>query len=139
MNDMKVKVKVEKQLSDKFYACYMLDSLDGFSLSGYGKTASEAIEDMTVSYTETKKMFSDKGKDCPSLEFEYLYDLGAYFSLYQYLSIEGVARKSGIKASVMRQYVSGVRTPNADRLNLIKEAILDISKEIASSVNSVVT
>lgn len=71
----KVTIQVEKQPGDEdFFACYMLDDMPGFGLSGYGDTVQEAIGDLYIAQEEMKELFHDEGKVFPELEFEFRFD-----------------------------------------------------------------
>lgn len=129
---MKVVIYVEKTAGERNFACYMVDEVPGFGLMGTGTSARNAIADMKKAYAEIKEIRANEGKETPELEFEYKFDLGAFFDYYSYLNISGVAKKAGINASLMRQYVSGVHAPSPKRLTKIKGTLNEISKEIAS-------
>ena len=96
-------------------------------LAGYGKTAQEAVKDFYTSYNELRQMDGDK---VPEIEVTLKFDVGSLFSYFSYLNIEGIAVRSGINPSVMRQYASGARVPKKERLQIIEQKMIDISKEI---------
>lgn len=123
---MKITVSVRKANSQN-YSCIADSMVSNCLLAGYGKSAKEAVEDFYTSYRELCQMDGDK---VPEIEVELRFDVGSLFSYFSYLNIEGVATKSGINASVMRQYASGVRTPKIERLQLIEQRIKEISKEM---------
>lgn len=68
----------------------------------------------------------------PDLRFKFAFDLGSLFDYYPFLNISGVAKRAGINASLMRQYVSGVHKPSAKRLAVISNTMKDMAKDIAS-------
>ena len=123
---MKVTASVRKANGHSF-SCVAETMFCNCLLAGYGKTAREAVEDFHASYRELRQMDGDK---VPEIEVELRFDVGSLFSYFSYLNIEGVAAKSGINSSVMRQYASGVRTPKAERLQVIERGMKDISKEM---------
>lgn len=123
---MKVVASVRKANSHN-YSCLAEEMISNCLLAGYGKTAKEAVDDFYASYRELRQMDGDK---VPMIEVELRFDVGSLFSYYSYLNIEGVAAKSGVNSSVMRQYASGVRTPKPERLQLLEKSIKDISKEM---------
>lgn len=129
---MKVVIYVEKGAGEKNFDCFMETEVPGFGLAGAGSSARNAIADMHKAYDEIKEIRTAEGKETPELEYEYRFDLGSFFDYYQYLNISGVAKKAGINASLMRQYVSGVHKPSTKRLAVIKDTLTEISKEIAS-------
>lgn len=130
----KVTIQVEKQPGEKNFSCYMVDDMPGFGLSGYGKTARDAMRDICNSRDETKELFEQEGKQFPDLEFEYKFDMGALFDYFSYLNIAGVAKRAGINASLMRQYAAGVHEPSPKRRGVIEQTLLNIASEIQSVV-----
>lgn len=126
----KVAINVEKQPGNKSFACYMVDEMEEFGLSGYGKTVSEAIEDLKLTEKETREMMKDNGKEMPELEFVYHFDIGSLFDYYCYLNIAGVAKKIGINASLLRQYASGIHKPSENRRQLIMSTVKKMGNEL---------
>lgn len=112
----------------------MVEDMPGFGLSGFGKTARDAMNDIILARDETKSIFEEDGKQFPELEFEYQFDMGSLFDYFSYLNIAGVAKRAGINASLMRQYASGVHEPSAKRRAVIEKSLWDIAAEIQSVV-----
>lgn len=129
---MKVRVTVEKS-ADGTYAAYMEDDMPDFGLAGYGDSAEEAIEDFYVADEETREILKSKGKEMQELEFEFHYDLKSFFSYFSYLNISKVGEKSGISASLMRQYVSGSAQASEKQYDKIRHAISDMVHELSSA------
>ena len=123
---MKVTASVRKANSHS-YSCVADVLVSKCLLAGYGKTAQEAVNDFYTSYNELCQM---DGEKVPEIEVTLRFDVGSLFSFYSYLSIEGIASKSGINSSVMRQYASGVRMPKPERLTIIEQKMREISKEM---------
>lgn len=123
---MKVIASVRKA-NGHSYSCVADTMVSNCLLAGYGKTAKEAVNDFYTSYQELRQM---DGDSVPEIEVNLKFDVGSLFNFYSYLNIEGVAAKSGINSSVMRQYASGARTPKAERLQVIERGMKDISKEM---------
>lgn len=129
---IEVTVRVEKGPGSRNFACYMVDDTPDFGLAGYGPTAAEAISDLYVSQTEMREVQKEQGKTMPELHFNFKFDLGSLFDYYSFLNISGVAKRAGINASLMRQYVAGVHKPSAKRLAVIGRTMKDMAKDIAS-------
>ena len=125
---MKITAFVEKGGS-KSYSCCAEKKVSNCLLAGYGKTAREAIDDFYVSYDELK---ASDGDSVPSIDVTLKFDVGSLFNFYGFLNIEGIASLSGIKASVLRQYASGVRRPNENSLHLLADGLKKASDEIRS-------
>lgn len=125
---MKVIVHVEKTPGEKSCSCYIDGMFDGCALMGYGKTPEKAVEDMLALRQEYIAM----GKDIPELEMSFKYDLWAFFDKYP-LNISMVAAKIGINASLMRQYVAGLRKPGRKRLGQIQDGIRRLGREMQAA------
>ena len=123
---MKVTASVRKANSHS-YSCVADVLVSKCLLAGYGKTAQEAVNDFYTSYNELCQM---DGEKVPQIEVALRFDVGSLFSFYSYLNIEGIASKSGINSSVMRQYASGARMPKPERLTIIEQKMREISKEM---------
>ena len=104
---MKVTVIMEKA-KDGNYSCFVEDDLPGFGLSGFGKTAEAAKEDMLKAYQEMREIQAEEGKKAPVLDFTYKYDLQC-------------------------QYTSGVANAGQKQYDKIRTAVGKISKELSAA------
>jgi len=108
---MKVNVIIEKG-SDNRYSAYMDYYEFDFGLSGFGKTAKEAIADFYECYDEEKEMCKKEGKMCPKLEFDIKYDVSAFLSYYSdILTKSGLEKITGINQKQLWHYSTGIRRP----------------------------
>ena len=130
----KVTIQVEKGKQEKNFSCFMVDELPDFALAGYGNTAKQAIEDMYVAQKEIKELLEEEGKQMPELEFVFRFDIGSFFDYYSYLNMSGVAKKAGVNASLMRQYVMGKHEPSQKRKQQILDCLRQISQEMQTAV-----
>lgn len=130
----KVTIQVEKGKQAKNFSCFMVESLPYFTLAGFGNSAKHAIEDLYVAKQEIKELLEEEGKQMPDLEFTFRFDIGSFFDYYSYLSISGVAKKAGINASLMRQYVMGIHEPSKKRRQQILDCLHQISQEMQAAV-----
>ena len=126
---MRVKAFVEKGGS-KSFACRLDDVFPKRLAVGYGTTASEAMDDLKAVFAEYDEM--DGTDNFAKLELEYCFDIGSLFDFYDFLKIEGIAKLTGIKASILRQYASGVRTPKDDKLQQIKQGLMKAAEQLNS-------
>ena len=126
---MEVKVTIEKS-SDGTYAAFMEEDLADFGLAGYGATAKEAMDDFFESVKETKEYLIKEGKEMPELIFKFQYDLQSFFSYFSYLNISKVGEKSGIGASLMRQYASGAAKAGPKQYEKIRRAVQTMAEEL---------
>jgi len=81
----------------------------------------ELIEDFLENEGQEDEYW--KGVTLESIEFDYRYDLTAFFDLFSPLKINSIAEKAGINKALMRQYVSGVKHPSAQQVQKIESAI----------------
>ncbi len=126
-----VNVIIERA-TDGGFSAYVAEELDGFGLAGYGETASEAVEDMLVTYEETKEIRQSEGLETPQLRFSYHYDIESFFNYFPYLNISKVAERAGINPSLMRQYAAGVAKAGKRQYEKIASAVRSISQELAA-------
>lgn len=85
-----------------------------------------------------------EGKDDPEwsaidirkAKVEYVYDLSAVFQVFDFLNISKVAERAGMNASLLRQYVAGIKYPKEEQAKRIETAIRDIAKELSDVVIS---
>ncbi len=75
------KITVVVETGKDLFSCFMsgADDLD-FGLHGDGKTARKAIEDFYIARDEMKDFYEEQGREFPELEFEFVLDIGAFFS-----------------------------------------------------------
>lgn len=129
-----MKVKVIVETGKDLFSCFMsgADNLD-FSIIGTGKTARKSIEDFKLALGEMKSYYEEIGKDFPEMEFEYVFDVGAFFNYYP-LNVTAFAEYVGMNASLLRQYVSGLKTPSEKTLKKIKDGINKVSFDIGNGL-----
>jgi len=120
---MKVNVIVEKGADNRFSAYMDYHELD-FGLSGFGKTAQEAVKDFYECYEEEKAMCKQEGKECPELEFEIQYTVTAFLDYYSgILSKSGLEKITGINQKQLWHYSSGKRRPTQRTASRIRDNV----------------
>jgi hypothetical protein len=112
-----------------------IEGSGNFTPTPYGETTTQVIENL-------KELINDyvtnEGRedsywnkiDLNNLEFEFKYDLQAYFQEHDYLKISSVAEQAGLNPGLLRQYASGVKYPSEDQANKIRDAINKIANEL---------
>jgi hypothetical protein len=130
---MKVIAIVEKG-GPNSYSCRLAEKIGNDLAIGYGTSAKDAMEDLETACKEMAELSGNH--DLLVLEKEYHFDVGSAFNYYNFLNIEGFAKITGIKASVLRQYASGVRNPNKEKLKIIEESFHKAAEKIQSVVLS---
>ncbi len=65
-------------------------------------------------------------------EFEYFYDLTAFFEKFDFLKQSKIAQLAGVNPALLRQYASGVKYPSGAQAKKIETAIHNLAKELKS-------
>ena len=106
------------------------------TISGNGATLEAAQKDFEEAYHEALDVFREMNAPVPEelqdLEFEYRYDLSAFYEAHPYLNVTQVARYIGINDTLMRQYRRGQYISEA-QLKRIQEGIRSIGRELANT------
>ncbi|KAA6323989.1 hypothetical protein EZS27_026627 [termite gut metagenome] len=101
---MKIIAVIEKS-KEEGYGIYA-PSVTG--LFGYGITEQEAKESLNDALESILEEYEEKGEPIPevlnNLEFEYRYDLSAFFKLFPFFNVSEFANAVGINPSLMRRY-----------------------------------
>ena len=98
-----------------------------------GRTAREAMDDMYVAVREYKEMKAEEGKEFPDVEFDFRFDVGSFFDYYP-IDITAFAKYIGMNASVLRQYVTGIREPKEATIKRIREGINKLSEDLGMNL-----
>ncbi|MGM9509521.1 hypothetical protein ACS5NO_17430 [Larkinella sp. GY13] len=64
------------------------------------------------------------------IEFNYVYDLTAFFEVFNAVKINVIAEKAGINKALARQYASGVKHPSAQQAKKIEKAVHELANEL---------
>lgn len=129
---MKVIFIIEKS-ADGFYSCYTDQEFDEFCLLGYGDTVEDAKQDLFAAYQEIKQDRESEGKETPEIEFEWKYDLQSFFNYFSVLNVSELARKSGINASLLRQYRNGLAKASEKQYDKLRRCINQIGQELTTA------
>lgn len=127
---MEQKIKVIVETGKDLFSCFMAGENNGVTgLTGSGKTARKAIEDFLLCYEEEKDYCRKEGKEVPELEFNFIFDIGAFFSYY-FINVTAFAEYAGMNASLLRQYACGLKAPAQKTIGKVREAIDKFRKDI---------
>ena len=126
----KVIARVEREVGERNFSCYMKVESVNASVLGRGNTANAAIADMLRGWEDIKTDLKDDGVGVPSIDIEYTFDIGAFFNYYDFINVAGVSREIGISPAVMRQYATGARKPSQKRKTRIIEGVKSLAKKI---------
>ena len=127
---MAKKIKVIVETGKDLFSCFMVGEDDALTgLHGDGKSARKAIDDFYLCYEEEKQYCQEQGKEMPNLEFEFIFDIGAFFSYYM-INVTAFAEYAGMNASLLRQYACGLKSPTKNTIGKIRDAINKYKKDI---------
>lgn len=103
---------------------------------GSGDTVAEAKEDFENSYNEVVECYIDEGRPVPNelidIQFEYRYDLSAFYNAHPYLNVSKLAEHLHVNASLMRQYKRG-QYISEEQVMRIQEGIRSVGRELATT------
>lgn len=127
--NMEKRLVIVEKAKDKSYWCFLADDggLD-FGITSCGKSARDAIADFYVARDEVAASLNEEGREFPDIDFEFKFDVGSLFDYYP-LNVTTFARYIGMNASLLRQYASGAKVPQAKSLEKIKSGICKFLNE----------
>ena len=127
------KVEVIVETGKDGFGCFVSkdsrEELQG--INGAGKTAKAAIDDFLLCRDEVKQWLEEEGKEFPDVEFEYIFDVGAFLSYYP-INVTAFAKYIGMNASLLRQYATGIKEPKAKNVEKIRQGIATIAHDIGA-------
>jgi hypothetical protein len=115
------------------FSCFCTESVGTYGIHGYGRNSRETIEDLHVVVKECKEMAAEKGEEFPDVEFDVRFDVGSFFDYYP-IDVTAFAKYIGMNASVLRQYVTGLREPRQEAINRIREGINKLSEDLGMNL-----
>jgi predicted RNase H-like HicB family nuclease len=102
---------------------------------GSGETVEEAKEDFLEGYREMVETYIDDGKPVPGelkdIEFDYRYDISAFYNAHPYLNVSKLAERLNINSSLMRQYKQG-QYISEEQVLRIQDGIRSVGQELSS-------
>ena len=129
----KVKAIIERG-EDGIYGVYAPE-LENVII-GSGDAVAEAKDDFENSYKEMVEAYIDGGKAIPNelkdVEWEFRYDLSAFYEAHPYLNVSKLAEHLHVNASLMRQYKQG-QYISEEQVIRIQEGIRNIGRELAGT------
>ena len=131
---MKKVTAIIERGEDGIYGIYA-PSLENV-ISGSGSTVAEAKTDFLECYGEMVESYIDDGLPVPDelkdVEFEYRYDLSAFYDAHPYLNVSKLAEHLHVNASLMRQYRQG-QYISEEQVMRIQEGIRSVGRELAET------
>jgi len=124
---------VERGKGKGNFSCFTPESVEGCSFGGGGSSAREVMEDTLLSLQEEKEEWARKGREFPDVEFDFRFDVGSFFDYYP-IDVTAFAKYIGMNASVLRQYVTGLREPKENNLKRIRDGINKLSEDLGMNL-----
>ena len=122
------------EYSDGGYSCYNDGPLGNYGvIDGDGATAEEAKADFMKALQECRED-DPNNKALQDLTFTYKYDVQAFFKEFSFLNATEIARRAGINPSLMRQYVSGVKTAGEKTYQRLNACMGNIKADLQAAV-----
>lgn len=116
------------------YSCYNDEPLGNYGvIDGDGATAEEAKADFMKALQECRED-DPNNKALQDLTFTYKYDVQAFFKEFSFLNATEIARRAGINPSLMRQYVSGVKTAGEKTYQRLNACMDNIKADLQAAV-----
>lgn len=129
---MKVTVIIERG-TDGTYTAHFSDKRMPFGLIGDGKTVKEALSDFHETHNDMKEYYAEIGKEFPTVEYEFKYDMPSFLQYYAYaFTLAGLERITGVRQGQLSHYINGVRKPSPATVHKIERRIHEFASEIGS-------
>ena len=128
----KIKAFIERG-SDGSYGVYMdaEGHTPGYTVSGGGKTAKEAVADFYAAY-DTVRRYCERNKEAfEAVEFDVHYDVASFLNYYSnVLTLSGLEQLTGVNQRQLGHYASGRKRPRPAMVKKIEDALHRFSQDI---------
>lgn len=98
-------------------------------------THGETLEELKSNAKEALELyFEESNEPMPkNLKFQFVYDIKEFFEVNDYINISKLAGRSGINASLLRQYARGIKYPGEKQIAKIQTTLREIGEELTKS------
>lgn len=112
-------------------------SPDFKGLFGYGETEEEAKESLCDAIESQIEHYEENGKEIPEtlqgdMQFEYRYDISAFFKAFPFINTSAFARTIGVNPSLMRKYKERIAFAGDKQKAVIQEGLNNIIKKLST-------
>ncbi|GLB48693.1 type II toxin-antitoxin system HicB family antitoxin [Neptunitalea lumnitzerae] len=106
-------------------------------VSAFGNSLEELKSNFKTAFADYIEVATEEQEDwlaevANCTNFVYELDLASFFKLVPEIKISAIAKKAGVNASLMRQYVTGKANASEERTKQIEQAIHELGKELLS-------
>ncbi|MCE7061222.1 hypothetical protein [Dyadobacter sp. CY343] len=92
----------------------------------------ELLEDFIIEDGKAHDQWRSIGIE--DIEFDYVYDLSAFFEIFDDVKVGAIAKRAGINPSLVRHYVAGTKYPSAVQAKKIEDAIHELGEKLREVV-----
>ena len=124
---------VERGRGKGNFTCFTPETVEDCGFGGGGVSARAVMEDARLSLKEEKEEWARQGKEFPDVELDFRFDVGSFFDYYP-IDITAFAKYIGMNASVLRQYVTGLREPKEEAIKRIRTGINRLSEDLGMNL-----
>ena len=131
-----MKLKAIVELWDNgTYSIYVTNAKK-HNISAQGNSVDEAKSNLLEAINEYIAMYKQIDKPVPkeivNPEFEYKYDLASFFNYFNWINVSNLAKKTGINASLLRQYKNKITFASENQTKKIQHSINLLGNELAA-------
>ena len=130
---VKILAIVERGRGKGNFTTFATENVENCGFSGGGSSAREAMNDTYIAAQEMRELKAEEGVTLPDIEFDFRFDVGSFFDYYP-IDVTAFAKYIGMNASVLRQYVTGIREPKEDTIKRIREGIDKLSRDLGMNL-----
>ena len=124
---------VERGRGKGNFTTFATETVENCGFGGGGSSAREAMSDTYVALQEMREIKAEEGVTLPEVEFDFRFDVGSFFDYYP-IDVTAFAKYIGMNASVLRQYVTGLREPKEETIKRIREGIDKLSRDLGMNL-----
>lgn len=133
---MKLTIIVEKSSGELWGR---IDNVPGYlpvtsgkSLEDIEKNLLELLDDY-INH-EGKAYEEWKNLNISNIHFDHVYDLSAFFELFDDVKVGSIAKRAGLNPSLVRHYVAGTKFPSEQQAKKLEDAIHSLGEKLREVV-----
>jgi len=128
---MKKIIAIVEQANDGFYSVYADSDTLPFGVCGEGQTVTDAVNDFKKVFDAMKKQYETETNQILDVELEFQHNVRSFLQYYyNFLTLAGLHRLTGINQGQLSQYVNGTRHPSPATTHKIETAIHQFGNEL---------
>jgi len=104
----------------------------GNTLEEITSSLQDLLEDYIQNEGQSHKSWQNVKID--DLDFDYTYDLSAFFVLFDDIKVGALAKRAGLNPSLVRHYVAGTKFPSEQQAKKLEDAIHELGEKLKEVV-----